>query len=42
MGVEIFQAFRSREGEPGTVRSVEPLRDVLSFKEPADAVGLAS
>src|SRR5215218_9977816 len=41
MGVEIFQAFRPREGEPGTVRVTESLRDLLSFREPADAVGRA-
>jgi diguanylate cyclase (GGDEF)-like protein len=41
MGVEIFQAFRPREGETGTVRANEPLRDLLSFKEPRDSVGRA-
>jgi diguanylate cyclase (GGDEF)-like protein len=41
MGVEIFQAFRPREGEPGTVHATDSLRDLLSFKEPADAVGRA-
>src|SRR6187397_844091 len=41
MGVEIFQAFRPREGETGTVRATEPLRDLLSLKEPTDAVGRA-
>ncbi len=41
MGVEIFQAFRSRDGEPGTVRDTDSLRDLLSFKEPTDAVGRA-
>ena len=41
MGVEIFQAFRPREGEPGTVRATESLRDLLSFRNPTDAVGCA-
>ncbi len=41
MGVEIFQAFRPREDEPGTVRAPDSLRDLLSFKEPTDAVGRA-
>jgi diguanylate cyclase (GGDEF)-like protein len=41
MGVEIFQAFRPREGETGTVRATDPLRDLLSLKEPTDAVGRA-
>ena len=41
MGVEIFQAFRSREGEPGTVRQPDTLRELLSFREPTDAVGRA-
>jgi diguanylate cyclase (GGDEF)-like protein len=41
MGVEIFQAFRPRDGEPGTVRAPESLRDLLSFREPTDAVGRA-
>ena len=41
MGVEIFQAFRPREDEPGTVRAPDSLRDLLSFNEPTDAVGRA-
>jgi diguanylate cyclase (GGDEF)-like protein len=41
MGVEIFQAFRPRQGEPGTVPATDSLRDLLSFKEPADTVGRA-
>ena len=41
MGVEIFQAFRPREGEPGTVRATDSLRELLSFKNPTDAVGRA-
>ena len=41
MGVEIFQAFRPRDGEPGTVGSTETLRDLLSFREPFDAVSRA-
>ena len=41
MGVEIFQAFRPREGEPGTVQATESLRDLLSLREPKDAVGQA-
>ncbi len=41
MGVEIFQAFRPRQGEPGTVPATDSLRDLLSFKQPADTVGRA-
>ena len=41
MGVEIFQAFRPRDGETGTVRFTASLRDLLSFREPADAVSIA-
>jgi len=41
MGVEVFQAFRPRDGEPGTVCATDSLRDLLSFKDPADAVGRA-
>ena len=41
MGVEIFQAFRPRDGEPGTVRPTDSLRDLLSFRQPTDAVGRA-
>jgi diguanylate cyclase (GGDEF)-like protein len=41
MGVEIFQAFRPREGETGTVRDTDSLRDLLSFKDPTEAVGRA-
>ncbi len=41
MGVEIFQAFRPRSGEPGTVDAVDSLRDLLSFGEPKDAIGRA-
>ena len=38
IGVEIFQAFRPREGEPGTVSTPDSLRKLLSFKEPTDIV----
>ena len=41
MGVEIFQAFRPREGEPGTIHAADSLRDLLSFRGPSDAVGRA-
>ena len=41
MGVEIFQAFRPRDGEPGTVRAKVTLRELLTFREPNDAVGRA-
>ena len=41
MGVEIFQAFRPRKGERGTVQATDSLRDLLSFREPRDAVGIA-
>jgi diguanylate cyclase (GGDEF)-like protein len=41
MGVEIFQAFRPRDGEPGTVTARVPLRDLFSFREPRDAVSVA-
>jgi diguanylate cyclase (GGDEF)-like protein len=41
MGVEFFQAFRPRDGEPGTVSAKIPLRDLLSFREPRDAVSAA-
>ena len=41
MGVEIFQAFRPREGEPGTVRAPDSLRELLSFRDPTDSVGRA-
>ena len=41
MGVEIFQAFRPRDGEPGAVPHTDSLRELLTFKEPVDAVGRA-
>ena len=41
MGVEIFQAFRPRDGEPGAVLHTDSLRELLTFKEPVDAVGRA-
>jgi diguanylate cyclase (GGDEF)-like protein len=41
MGVEIFQAFRPRSGEPGTVDATDSLRDLLNFGEPKDAIGRA-
>ena len=41
MGVEIFQAFRPREGEPGSVPPTDSLRDLLSFRTPTDAIGRA-
>ena len=41
MGVDIFQAFRPRDGEPGTVRAKVTLRELLTFREPNDAVGRA-
>ena len=41
MGVEIFQAFRPRAGEPGTVPATDSLRDLLSLREPKDAIGRA-
>ena len=41
MGVEIFQAFRPREGEPETVVAPESFRSLLSFRSPTDAVGRA-
>ena len=41
MGVEIFQAFRQREGEPGSVSAKVPLRELLSFAEPKDAISKA-
>jgi len=41
VGVEIFQAFRPREGEPGSIRSTAELRDLLTFREPTDLVGRA-
>jgi diguanylate cyclase (GGDEF)-like protein len=34
----ILQAFRQKEGEAGSVQAIEPLRELLSFKEPRDAV----
>jgi diguanylate cyclase (GGDEF)-like protein len=37
----ILQAFRQKEGEAGSVRAIEPLRELLSFKEPRDAVSNA-
>ena len=37
----IFQAFREREGEAGSVKSREPLSALLSFAEPRDAVSEA-
>ena len=41
MGVEIFQAFRPRDGEPGTVGPTVSLRELLSYREPTDTVGRA-
>lgn len=41
VGVEIFRAFRQRDGEAGGVRSTEKLRDLLTFKEPTDVLGRA-
>ncbi len=41
MGVELIQAFRPREGERGTDLAPESLGDLLSFREPRDAVGRA-
>ena len=41
MGVEFLQAFRSRDDEPGNVRQTDSLGDLLSFREPPDAVGRA-
>lgn len=41
MGVEFFQAFRPRNGEPGSVAEKIPLRDLLSFRKPKDAVSAA-
>ena len=41
MGVEIFQAFRTREDEPGSFPATDSLRDLLTFREPSDAVGRA-
>ena len=41
MGVEIFQAFRPRAGEPGTVPATDSLGDLLSLREPKDAIGRA-
>ena len=41
MGVEVLQAFRPREGEPGTVLAPESLRELVSFREPKDSVGRA-
>jgi len=39
MGVEIFQAFRPRDGEAGTVRDTLSLRELMSFREPSDGIG---
>jgi diguanylate cyclase (GGDEF)-like protein/PAS domain S-box-containing protein len=39
--VVILHAFRQRRGEAGSVESAEPLRDLLSFREPRDAVSAA-
>ncbi|HVL30134.1 MAG TPA: EAL domain-containing protein [Sphingomicrobium sp.] len=41
MGVELLQAFRPRDGEPGTVFAPESLRELLSFREPKDGIGRA-
>ena len=41
IGVETFQAFRPREGEPGTIQATDSLRSLLSFEEPTDIVGRA-
>ena len=37
----ILHAFRQRRGETGSVETAEPIRDLLSFKEPRDAVSAA-
>ena len=37
----ILHAFRQRRGEAGSVESTESLRDLLSFREPRDAVSAA-
>ena len=41
VGVEIFRAFRQRDGEAGSVPSTDKLRDLLTFREPTDLVGRA-
>jgi len=37
----ILHAFRQRSGEAGSVEAAEPLRELLSFREPRDAVSVA-
>jgi diguanylate cyclase (GGDEF)-like protein len=37
----ILNAFRQKQGEAGSVESTVPLRELLSFREPRDAVSLA-
>ncbi len=37
----ILHAFRQRNGEAGSVEAAEPLRELLSFREPRDAVSVA-
>ncbi len=37
----ILHAFRQRRGETGSVETAEPIRDLLSFREPRDAVSAA-
>jgi diguanylate cyclase (GGDEF)-like protein/PAS domain S-box-containing protein len=37
----LLHAFRQREGEAGSVEVTEPLRDLLSFKDPRDAISVA-
>lgn len=37
----ILQAFRQRQGEAGSVESDTPLRELLSFRKPRDAVSAA-
>jgi diguanylate cyclase (GGDEF)-like protein len=39
--VVILHAFRQRRGEAGSVETAEPLRQLLSFSEPRDAVSQA-
>ena len=39
--VVILHAFRQRTGETGSVEAAEPLRNLLSFREPRDAVSAA-
>jgi diguanylate cyclase (GGDEF)-like protein/PAS domain S-box-containing protein len=37
----LLHAFRQKEGETGPVAAAEPLRELLSFKQPRDAVAVA-